>query len=184
MPVQPDVNTADWSAAQRRLTGSPGGTVLIGEPVSIGEAGAADDFTDMGEAGPEFAAPAATAEAAQPPPAPPSAVTAGSSRRRRWIYFTRLWAFVKMASLAYTTWWAMGYVHASPGATASAGGAVCLFAGFGARWRKRFFGPGQIVEPDLYEEIGRWMYRLGVVLVLIGGAVVIAQWVLSGGGGG
>ncbi|HXW77872.1 MAG TPA: hypothetical protein VEJ84_00155 [Acidimicrobiales bacterium] len=92
----------------------------------------------------------------------------------------RLWALVKMASLAYSTWWIMGSVHASPGATASAYGAVCLFAGFGARWRKRFFGPGQLVEPELYEEIGRWMYRLGVVLVLIGGAVVVAKSVLHG----
>jgi hypothetical protein len=107
---------------------------------------------------------------------------ATTPRRTPWIYSMRLWALAKMASLAYTTWWAMEYVHASPGATASAYGAVCLFAGFGARWRKRFFGPGQIIEPELYEEIGRWMYRLGVVLVLTGGAVVIAQSVLGTGG--
>ena len=78
--------------------------------------------------------------------------------------------------MAYTAWWAMGYVHAGAGTTVSAYGAVCLFAGFGARWRKRFFGPGQLIEPELYEEIGRWLYRLGVVLVLIGGAAVTGQY--------
>jgi hypothetical protein len=89
---------------------------------------------------------------------------------------TRFWALVKVVSLAYSTWWTMGYLHAGLGTSVSAYGAVCLFAGFGARWRKRFFGPGQLVEPEVYEEVGRWLYRIGVVLVLVGGALVTAKY--------
>jgi hypothetical protein len=89
---------------------------------------------------------------------------------------TRFWALVKVVSLAYSTWWTMGYLHAGSGTSVSAYGAVCLFAGFGARWRKRFFGPGQLVEPEVYEELGRWLYRIGVVLVLVGGALVTAKY--------
>jgi hypothetical protein len=109
-------------------------------------------------------------------PLPPIPAAAAPRRRRGWVALTRLWALLKVASMAYTTWWAMGYVHAGLGTTLSAYGAVSLFAGFGARWRKRFFGPGQLVEPELYEEVGHWFYRLGVALVLIGGAAVIAQY--------
>jgi hypothetical protein len=96
------------------------------------------------------------------------------------IVLSRLWALIKMASLAYTTWWAMGYVHARLGAAVTAYGAVCLFAGFGARWRRRFFGPGQLMEPELYEEVGRWLYRAGAAGVLAGGAIFIAQALLPG----
>ena len=85
--------------------------------------------------------------------------------------FTRLWALVKMASLAYTTWWVMSVIHAGTGEVICAYGAVSLFAGFGAHWRRRFFGPGQLLEPELYEEIGQWLYRLGAAAVLVGGAV-------------
>jgi hypothetical protein len=80
-----------------------------------------------------------------------------------------------MASLVYTTWWAMGYIHAKTGTTVCAYGAICLFAGVGARWRRRFFGPGQLIEPELYEDIGHWLYRAGVCLVLVGGALAVAQ---------
>jgi hypothetical protein len=174
MPVQPDVNTADWSAAHRRRTGSSEETAPVQEVSTPWES------APLGGTGRAFGPPVGPGVEPQALPTTPVAVAAPSGRRTRWIYPMRLWALVKIASLAYTTWWAMGSIHASPGATASAYGAVCLFAGFGARWRKRFFGPGQIVEPELYGEIGRWMYRIGVVLVLIGGTVVIAQSVLQG----
>jgi hypothetical protein len=173
MPVQPDVNTADWSAAHRRRTGSSE------EIAPVRDVSTQWEITPLGETGPAFGAPVVLGIEPQPLLTTPVAVAKPPRRQTRWIYLMRLWALVKMGSLAYTTWWAMGSVHASPGATASAYGAVCLFAGFGARWRKRFFGPGQIVEPELYEEVGRWMYRLGVVLVLIGGTVVIAQSALK-----
>lgn len=116
------------------------------------------------------------AERARPNAPPPQAE--GLPRRRRLggrVLFSRLWALVKMASLAYTTWWAMGYLHARLGEALTGYGAVCLFAGFGARWRRRFFGPGQLLEPELYEELGRWLYRAGAVGVLAGGAVFLAQ---------
>jgi hypothetical protein len=96
-------------------------------------------------------------------------------RRRRWLPATRLWAAVKMASLVYTTWWALGYLHAKVGTAICAYGGICLFAGVGARWRKRFFGPGQLIEPELYEDIGQWLYRIGTALVLAGGALSVAQ---------
>ncbi len=172
MPTQPDISTADWWAAHGRRNGSSGEIAPVGEP--LGEIVSLEGTSEA------FEPSAISYDAPQPLPPMPTMAVAPSSRRLRGSYLLRLWAFVKMASLAYTTWWAMGYIHASPGATVSGYGAVCLFAGFGARWRKRFFGPGQIVEPGLYEEIGRWMYRLGVVLVLIGGAVVSAQTVLGG----
>jgi hypothetical protein len=126
-----------------------------------------------------------TAEAATAPgpvevPVPSAApVTVPAwQRRQRWLPWARLWAVLKMASLGYTTWWALGYIHANLGAQVCGYGAVCLFAGVGAHWRRRFFGPGQLIEPELYEEIGRWLYRIGSVLVLVGGALSLAHAVM------
>jgi hypothetical protein len=31
------------------------------------------------------------------------------------------------------------------------------------------------MEPELYEEIGHWLYRIGSVLVLVGGALSVAH---------
>ena len=100
-------------------------------------------------------------------------------KARSRVVFTRLWAFIKMASLGYTTWWTMGYIHARIGEAICGYGAVCLFAGFGARWRRRFFGPGQLLEPELYEEVGIWFYRVGVLGVLVGGAIYFVQFFSS-----
>jgi hypothetical protein len=86
-----------------------------------------------------------------------------------------LWALVKMGSLAWSTEWAMGYIHARLGEWVCSYGAVCLFAGVGGRWRRRFFGPGQLREPEFYEEIGQWLYRIGTVLVLCGGVIYLLQ---------
>ena len=69
---------------------------------------------------------------------PLSGVAPAWQRRRRWLPVTRLWALVKMASLVYTTWWALGYLHAKLGTSVCAYGGICLFAGVGARWRKRW----------------------------------------------
>ncbi len=80
-----------------------------------------------------------------------------------------------MAFLAYSAWWAMGYLHARLGETLCGYGAVCLFSAVGARWRKRYFGPGQQLEPELYEFISGWLYRAGVVLVLVGGVLAACQ---------
>lgn len=97
-----------------------------------------------------------------------------TTSRRSGIWFTRLWALVKMGSLAASTWWAMSLVHAHLGTIVCAYGAVALFSGVGARWRKRYFGPGQMIEPELYEALGSLLYRVGVGLVLIGGLLVVA----------
>jgi hypothetical protein len=167
-PEQTDLSASGWWAAEQRRLGlsSPGLNSLPPGPVPS----CSHDLT-------ETTGLVRTDARLEGRPSPEVPLGTASRRRRGWIPFTRLWAVLKMASLAYTTWWAMGYLHASLGTRLSAYGAVSLFAGFGARWRKRFFGPGQLIEPDLYEEVGRWLYRLGVALVLIGGAAVIAQYV-------
>ncbi|HTT89512.1 MAG TPA: hypothetical protein VMF65_08135 [Acidimicrobiales bacterium] len=165
---QPDLTREDWLGAEQRRLGRPGQPVDLSAP-----------RTERGRA--EHAGPAAEltlgVNGAEGAPLASAPARVAAHRRRGWLPLTRLWALLKVGSMAYTTWWAMGYVHAGVGTTVSAYGAVCLFAGFGARWRKRFFGPGQIIEPELYEEVGRWLYRLGVVLVLVGGAAVTAQYV-------
>ena len=98
--------------------------------------------------------------------------------RQRWIPWLRIWALVKMASLTYSTWWALGYLHENPGTQICAYGAMCLYVAVRSRWsgrRLRLFGPGMSIEPEFYEELGRWFYRAGVALVLCGGAVFLAQ---------
>lgn len=102
------------------------------------------------------------------------AARASSERHRNGYVFAHLWAIVKLGLMVYSTEWAMSFVHANLAGQVSAYGAMCLFAGFGARWRRRFFGPGQLLEPELYEDLGRWLYRLGTVLVLCGGALALA----------
>jgi len=89
-----------------------------------------------------------------------------------------------MASLTYTTWWALGYLHEDLGTQICTYGAMCLYAAVRSRWsgrRLRLFGPGMSIEPEFYEELGRWFYRAGVVLVLCGGAVFLAQVALGTG---
>jgi hypothetical protein len=80
-----------------------------------------------------------------------------------------------MALLVWSVQWAMSYLHAGTGASVCGYGAACLFAGVGARWRRRFFGPGQLLEPELYEELGTWLYRVGACAVLVGGAMYALQ---------
>jgi hypothetical protein len=112
-------------------------------------------------------------------PAPSDGLLSASDmrakRRSGWRGIGHLWALVKMAIMMVSAYWTMAAIHAHLGAQVTAYGAVCLFAGFGARWRRRFFGPGQLLEPELYEELGRWLYRLGAVLVLCGGALSLLQ---------
>lgn len=111
-----------------------------------------------------------------------SFATPAWQERQRWIPWLRLWALVKMVSLTYTTWWALGYLHEKLGTQICAYGAMCLYAAVRSRWsgrRFRLFGPGMSIEPEFYEELGRWFYRAGVVLVLCGGAVFLAQGVLG-----
>ncbi|MGC8626410.1 MAG: hypothetical protein ACP5VR_02450 [Acidimicrobiales bacterium] len=121
----------------------------------------------------------ANSSALKAPEPPASANSEGAARafterRHGGRAFAHLWAIAKMGVMVYSTEWAMSFVHANLAGQVSAYGAMCLFAGFGARWRRRFFGPGQLLEPELYEDLGRWLYRLGTVLVLCGGALALA----------
>jgi hypothetical protein len=149
--VTADLSLEGWWAAEARAGGGPERTPAIGSASDVG--------------GPVAALPSRPIGRPRP--------------RQKRVVLTRLWAFIKMAILAYTTWWAMGYLHAGAGEAICGYGAVCLFAGFGARWRRRFFGPGQLLEPELYEQLGLWLYRAGAVAVLAGGGLYIAQTLLS-----
>jgi hypothetical protein len=146
-----DLNVADWLAAEERRAVSEDASPRAAEAPGGGE--------------PSLAVAAQALQA--------------KGRPQAWLGFTRFWAVAKMAALAYSTWWAMGYLHARLGAELSAYGAVCVFAGVGARWRKRFFGPGQLLEPQLYEAIGTWLYRAGAALILCGGVAMAAEALLS-----
>jgi hypothetical protein len=87
-----------------------------------------------------------------------------------------------MASLTYSTWWALGYLHETLGTRICAYGAMCLYVSARSRWsgrRLRIFGPGMSIEPEFYEELGRWFYRVGAVVVLCGGVVFLAQGALG-----
>jgi hypothetical protein len=98
--------------------------------------------------------------------------------RQRWVPWLRLWALAKMTSLTYSTWWALGYLHERLGTQVCAYGGMCLYVAVRSRLagrRFRIFGPGMSIEPEFYEEVGSWFYRAGVVLVLCGGAVFLAQ---------
>ena len=53
-------------------------------------------------------------------------------------------------------------------------GVVLLFCGFAMRWTAWGFGLGQVLRPDLYDEIGLWLLRLGTALSFIGSLAVIA----------
>ncbi len=91
--------------------------------------------------------------------------------RRHWTVLTRAWTVTKMTVLIVSTLWSMSALHTHLGANLAALGAVCAFSGVGARWRRRYFGPGQLLEPELYELVGYWLYRVGAVLILVGGTL-------------
>ncbi len=167
-PGRADLEAAGWWEAERRAGHVPGAG-----PVEV----------PAGPRGPGLLPPG-TPEAPQvagllAPPGQASgnplggSVPARAGKRRGWAALAHLWALAKLATLAYTAHWAMALAHARLGPQLSAYGVTCLFAGFGARWRRRSFGPGQVLEPELYEELGRWLYRLGTVLVVCGGAVTL-----------
>ncbi len=78
-----------------------------------------------------------------------------------------------MAISAASTWFTMSSVHASPAEMLCAYGAVCFYWAVGPHWRKRCFGPGQQLEPELYEAVAAFLWRAGAVLVLGGGAIYL-----------
>lgn len=64
--------------------------------------------------------------------------------------------------------------HAGIATDVLAYGVVLLFSGFMMRWTSWGFGLGQVLRPDLYDDIGWWLLRLGTALGLIGSLAVIA----------
>jgi hypothetical protein len=149
----------DWAAANRRTGRVPD---LSGPAIGTGAPG------DPGPPNSHRATPDLSLGLGLYPGSPAYKKTAPAH-----IRLTRAWALVKMATLAASTWWTMSAVHAHLGAIVCAYGAVALFSGLGARWRKRYFGPGQQLEPELYEALGSLLYRVGTGLVLAGGVVAI-----------
>lgn len=146
-----DLNALDWLAAEQRRKPSRA-------PVDLGERD-----TDDGGARYEAAA-AGVAPRSEP-----------SRRRQRWIKLTRCYAVLKMASFSYSSWWLIGMAKANLGTTVCCYGMACFMVGAGGRWRRRWFGPGQLLEPELYEGIGTWAFRIGSVVVLAGGALWLVE---------
>ena len=160
-PFAIDPNFADWAAAQARHA-------EVRPPSNDrpeGELGLAPAPFGLGEQPPVLELPQL-----EPKPQVPQ-----WGRKHRTTLWLRLWALAKMAAMVWATEWALGDLHEKLAPGLCAYGAVCLFAGFGARWRRRFFGPGQLLEPEFYEVIGLWLYRAGVALVIAGGALMAAQ---------
>lgn len=57
-------------------------------------------------------------------------------------------------------------------------GLVLCFVGFAMVWTDRTFGLAQVLLPDLYEVVGRWVIRGGAVLAFVGSLVHVIASVL------
>jgi hypothetical protein len=158
-----DLNTADWHAAEQRRLGSPGEQ---GPDTTVRAARPPVDLA----AGWQGAA----AGARSAPPSPSRDIPRWK-KRQRLLKFTRAWAMVKMSISAVSTWLTMSSLHAKSGEVVSAYGVACFWWAIGPHWRKRCFGPGQQLEPELYEVVAKWCWRLGTVLVLVGGVIYFFQ---------
>jgi hypothetical protein len=175
-----DINMADWAAAEKRrqqALGYSSPPTLPDAPTSTAEAGDAGASAAAGAPnGPGTAPPYGSPWTAAPGRAQPRRPErAAWERARRWTWFTRCWAFAKVALSALSTWLTMGAAHTGLGTTVCAYGVVCFWWALGPHWRKRCFGPGQQLEPDLYEELSRWLMRAGTALVLVGGALYLVR---------
>jgi len=101
-----------------------------------------------------------------------TAATSTSSRRHtRYARFTRGWALVKLAISVTSMWLTLVYLKAKPSEYLCFYGLLCFWWAAGPLWRKRCFGPGQQLEPELYEAVTAWLWRAGTVLVLAAGAL-------------
>jgi hypothetical protein len=158
-----DLNTADWHAAEQRRRGA------TGEDVPDATVRAARLPVD-------FAAdwPRADAGAEGAPPSPVRDIPRWK-KRQRLLRFTRAWAAVKMSISAASTWLTMSSLHAKSGEWVCAYGVACFWWAIGPHWRKRCFGPGQKLEPELYEGVARWCWGVGTVLVLGGSVIYFLQ---------
>jgi hypothetical protein len=176
---RPDLDLSGWWALEQRETSRASNASPVSSPGTVGPVSSWDE-TCQAEAVSGGGASAGTATSSDALAGPPASAGTGpelrvvppAPRRRRHTLF-HLWALVKAAFLVWNVEWAMSYVHAKLAEDVCAYGALCLFAGVGARWRKRFFGPAQLVRPELYEDIGQWLYRVGTVLVICGGVLYL-----------
>jgi len=50
------------------------------------------------------------------------------------------------------------------------GGIGVAFVGFTCAWTDRSFGLVQLLRPDLFEAIGRWLMRAGGAVAVVGAA--------------
>jgi hypothetical protein len=50
-------------------------------------------------------------------------------------------------------------------------GVAMMFIGFAARWTDRTFGLAQVLQPELFEWVGTWAMRVGLVIAAVGGLV-------------
>jgi hypothetical protein len=153
-----DLNTADWHAAAQRRRGARGEED-------------ADTTVRAARLPVDFAADWPRAAGAENSPPSPGRDIPRWKKRQRLLKFTRAWAVVKMSISAASTWLTMSSLHAKSGEWVSAYGVACFWWAIGPHWRKRCFGPGQKLEPELYEGVAKWCWGIGTVLVL-GGAVI------------
>lgn len=68
----------------------------------------------------------------------------------------------------------LGAAHAGIATVLLVFGVVLLFCGFAMRWTAWDFGLAQVLYPDLYDELGLWLLRLGTVMACLGAVAVIA----------
>ena len=68
----------------------------------------------------------------------------------------------------------LGAAHAGVAIVLFVFGVVLPFCGFTMRWTAWDFGLGQVLHPDLYDELGLWLLRLGSVAACIGAVAVTA----------
>lgn len=68
----------------------------------------------------------------------------------------------------------VGATHAGIATVLFVFGVVLLFCGFTMRWTSWDFGLAQVLYPDLYDELGLWLLRIGVVMACFGAIAVIA----------
>jgi hypothetical protein len=159
-----DLNRADWQVAVQRRDGAPAAVVneTPSAPVDL-SARFASDWERAAGTAPAKAEPSQTRD------------TPVWQKRKRLIAFTRVWAVVKMSISAVSTWLTMSSIHAKVGETISAYGVACFWWAIGPHWRKRCFGPGQQLEPGLYEVVAKWCWRIGTVLVVGGAGIYLLQ---------
>jgi hypothetical protein len=149
-PEKPDLNRLDWAAAERRHA----------TELEAAQRSAAVPNLDLSDR------PGSVARAGGKGASP-------WQSHRRWVYFSRAWAVVKVVISVASMWFTMAYLRAKLSEDLCAYGVLCFWWAAGPLWRKRCFGPGQQLEPELYEAVVKWLWRAGTLLVLVGGAAYV-----------